>query len=93
MLSVDREIKRLSQYLDESAGNSIIQDYTIVIDEVLSNLDLRSHGYTLSECRDLINKKFEEDGIDIFIDNKQLKKYLINKYGNQVCFAYSRKKV
>ena len=25
--------------------------------------------------------------------NKQLNKYLINKYGDQVCFAYSRKKV
>ena len=54
---------------------------------------LRSRGYTLSECRDLINKKFEEDDIDIFINNKQLKKYLINKYGDRDCFAYSRKKV
>ena len=67
LLSFDREIKRLSQYRDESGGNSIIQEYTIVIDEVFSNLDLRSRGYTLSECRDLINKKFEEDGIDIFL--------------------------
>ena len=38
LLSFDREIKRLSQYRDESAGNSIIQEYTIVIDEDLSNL-------------------------------------------------------
>ena len=56
--------------------------------ELLSNLDLESKGYALSECRDFINEKLN----DKQLTNRKLKKLLISHFGENICFTYPNDK-
>ena len=62
------------------------------VDKMCESLELSSRGYALSECRDKINKKFESDGKNATISNKHLKRLLIKKFDQDICFSYSYQK-
>ena len=54
-------------------------------------LELDFHGKTLSECCEKMNNTFEASGKELSITNRQLKNFLINKFGGEICFSYSKK--
>ena len=53
---------------------------------------MSSQGYAISECRDLINKKFEEDGMKVSIRNRDIKDYLQKKFGYEIGFCSAHQK-
>ena len=65
---------------------------TNAVDELFSTLDLDLQGYLLSECREKLNDNLSKLGVEIIVTNRRLKSLLIDKYGDTVCFTYSRKK-
>ena len=66
---------------------------TSAVDDLCSTLQLSIREYSLSECRDMINKKIEESDKGITISNRQLKKLLIQKFGEKIFFSYSYQKL
>ena len=62
------------------------------MNDLCSQLKLDTHGYALSECRNKINASLTRPGRDIYINNRRLKNLLMEKFGEDLCFTYSRKR-
>ena len=56
------------------------------INDHCNSLKLNSQAYELSKCRDEINTKLNDSGLEI--TNRVLKSHLITRFGNQICFTY-----
>ena len=91
LMKFEMEISKLSEIYDkaDSKSNDL---FASAVNELSSSLDLTSKGYVSSECRDLINGKFDNDGTKVHITNRHLKLCLQKKYGVNVgfCSAYRR---
>ena len=78
LLQFDRDLSRINGICNEM-DPECTELLTSAVDELCSSLELSSKGYTLSECRDLINTKFETSGVKALITNRHLKQLLIKK--------------
>ena len=69
--------------------NNIKKQYQIQksFDAIISELNFSENGYALSDIRDRINGLLDSD---LFIENRKVKELLIEKYGENICFAYPR---
>ena len=56
------------------------------INDHCNSLKLNSQAYELSKCREEINTKLNDSGLEI--TNRVLKSHLITRFGNQICFTY-----
>ena len=54
--------------------------------DMISKLDLGTKGYSISECRDMVNRHLTEE---LHVDNRRVKDALIERFGDSTCFAYS----
>ena len=86
-----RDFERSLEKIDQ-IRHEVDEDSSAVIDEFCSTLMLATEGYLLSDCRDEINKKLDSKGKSITITNRQLKEFLIKKYGYDIGFSSSYRK-
>ena len=86
LLAFERELSRINEMVDDIDSSSV-DLITSAVDDLCSTLQLSIRGYSLSECRDMINIKFEESDKGITISNRQLKKLLIQNFGEKICFS------
>ena len=54
----------------DDIDSSSVYLITSAVDDLCSTLQLSIRGYSLSECRDMINKKFEESDKGITVSNR-----------------------
>ena len=52
---------------------------------MISKLDLEKIGYSLSECRGMVNVQLVEEE---HVDNRNIKEVLLAHYGESICFTY-----
>ena len=75
----DQDDTRLEQ---ELCDDVVMEQFELFV----SQLHLSNTGYTISYCRDLINDQLPEQKLN----NKQVKRLLIEHYGNDICFTYPK---
>ena len=63
-------------------GENIKKEFNTFV----NTLELDKKGYTVSFCRDEINAKLDESKLS----NKQVKRLLIEFYGEDICFTYPK---
>ena len=56
---------------------------------MISKLDLEKKGYSVSECRGMVNVQLVEE---LHVDNRKIKEVLLAHYGDSICFTYPRDK-
>ena len=91
LLQFERDIVKINEIRNELDKDSDVM-HLAAVDDLCASLELATKGYTLSECRDSINKTLGEAGIRITITNRRLKEYLIKKYGLSVGFSSAYRK-
>ena len=93
LLKFDRELDKVNEYcVHASSGDTDSDELSKAVNDLCSQLNLDTHGYALSECRAKINASLARPGRDIYINNRRLKNPLIEKFGEDLCFTYSRKR-
>ena len=63
-------------------GENIKKEFNTFV----NTLELDKKGYTVSFCKDAINARLDDNELS----NKQVKRLLIEYYGEDICFTYSR---
>ena len=91
LLQFERDMARINEICNEldKESNDLL---SAAVDDLCASLELATQGYTLSECRDSINKKLVKAGKSIMITNRRLKEYLIKKYSVTVGFSCAYQK-
>ena len=84
-----RSLNTLNNLVNECTETS-----STAVEEMLSEycdtLNFDTTGYDLSTCREAVNRRLSEKSIEI--DNRQLKQYLKQRFGEDICFTYPRDK-
>ena len=86
LLQFERDTSRINEIrneLDEDSSDIL----STGVEDLCGSLELATKGYTLSECRDSINKKLDDAGKKFTITNRRLKEYLIKKYSRLAFLA------
>ena len=61
-------------------------DLQLAIEDLCANLNLESQAYELTKCRQQVNAKLEDTGLEI--TNRMLKSQLIKRFDDHICFTY-----
>ena len=75
---MNRYILKFQRDIDEIINPKFETDesFDIVFKEMLTNLDINSRAYSLSDCRDLLNQMLDDAvldaGLDARVDNRNL---------------------
>ena len=78
LLKFDRELEKVNEYcVNASSGDTDSDELSKAVNDLCSQLNLDTHGYALSECRDQINASLTRPGRDIYINNRRLTNLLI----------------
>ena len=82
------QYKRDMQVETENSPQDYSENIKKEFDTFVKTLELHKKSYTVSFCRDAINAKLDENKLN----NKQVKQLLIEFYGEEICFTYSKDK-
>ena len=61
------------------------EDVKKAVEEVVSELDLKCNGYSVTYVREKMSEKLGSNDLMI---NRYVKKLLIDYFGGQICFTY-----
>ena len=86
LLKYDRKIESVMNNLskeEHECNNS--EDVKKAFEEVVSELDLKCNGYSVTYVREKMSEKL---GSNDLMTNRYVKKLLIDYFGGQICFTY-----
>ena len=72
---------------EESYKETTCDEQTFAFSSMISKLELERKGYSVSECRDIVNLQLCEE---LHVDNRKIKEVLLGHYGDSICFTYPR---
>ena len=90
ILQYQRKVDLLLTHVEEDDQQLISGDiYEQALKILLEQLNFNENSYSLSYCRDVLNKQL---GVDYTINNRQMKTMLINHFETSISFMYPSSK-